>query len=864
MSLRIKVIVVILVTTLILLGAVSLTVRQGVLPYFEEQQRTNARQNAERLQALLSDEQRALEQTAKDWASWDDTYLYVANRNTAYETSNLLDNVLTQLQVNSFVILNIQGEILFSKEVDLNSNQVNDLSGELLVQLKPNSPLLAAPEQTEMRSGLIQLDGDPTLIVAHPILHTDGSGPANGTLVLTRRLNASELTRLTEIAGLPFQVLPLSAISTPAEQQALISLQAGIPFTSHISATDTLIGYTLLPDINGAPNYLLRFEQPRTIYRAGTILLNYLLLTIAGMGVLFAVVLFSLLEWTLLNRLARTQRQVAQIGQTGDLTQRISTGQGRDEVDRLTLAINEMLANLEQSELSRQETEERFRSLVESMDDIIFSLDPQGRLIAVYGHGAERRGYKQQLQIGQKLDELLGEQTSSQHQTAFQQALDGTTQVYEWEQTGPNPRTLQISLTPLRNSRRAIVGVVGVGRDITEIKQLQTNLNQRLEELSALYEVSQIFLSQSDIESTLQSICHLAVNRFDMKAAWIAELSQTGNRLQPIAAHGFKIEQLNELSLAIENGAQSHPGVWAFQRNQAVTFYCVDAPETLRSSARGCRWLISLPLQHSGETLAVLNLYSAAPNGPSREQMQVLQAFANLAGNALQNAQLFTTLNAQRQELNTLNRQIALIQQEERRQVAFEVNEEAGVLLRTLRAKLELPDDLSVDALRGRLLDAANLAEELNARLQRLATDIRPAVLDEQGLFATLLWYTDRFTQQTNISTRFEPSGLQNRRFTLEVELTVYRLVQELMAGFARQQATQLTIQAKYEKRILQLTIQATIPSALLDAAFKEAQAITAGVRQRLSYLHGTLHLQKQEDGLTIAMEIPAESQPNR
>ena len=392
MSLRIKVIVVILVTTLILLGAVSLTVRQGVLPYFEEQQRTNARQNAERLQALLSDEQRALEQTAKDWASWDDTYLYVANRNTAYETSNLLDNVLTQLQVNSFVILNIQGEILFSKEVDLNSNQVNDLSGELLVQLKPNSPLLAAPEQTEMRSGLIQLDGDPTLIVAHPILHTDGSGPANGTLVLTRRLNASELTRLTEIAGLPFQVLPLSAISTPAEQQALISLQAGIPFTSHISATDTLIGYTLLPDINGAPNYLLRFEQPRTIYRAGTILLNYLLLTIAGMGVLFAVVLFSLLEWTLLNRLARTQRQVAQIGQTGDLTQRISTGQGRDEVDRLTLAINEMLANLEQSELSRQETEERFRSLVESMDDIIFSLDPQGRLIAVYGHGAERRG----------------------------------------------------------------------------------------------------------------------------------------------------------------------------------------------------------------------------------------------------------------------------------------------------------------------------------------------------------------------------------------------------------------------------------------------------------------------------------------
>jgi len=105
---------------------------------------------------------------------------------------------------------------------------------------------------------------------------------------------------------------------------------------------------------------------------------------------------------------------------------------------------------------------------------------------------------------------------------------------------------------------------------------------------------------------------------------------------------------------------------------------------------------------------------------------------------------------------------------------------------------------------------------------------------------------------------------LQNRRFTLEVELTVYRLVQELMAGFARQQATQLTIQAKYEKRILQLTIQATIPSALLDAAFKEAQAITAGVRQRLSYLHGTLHLQKQEDGLTIAMEIPAESQPNR
>jgi PAS domain S-box-containing protein len=862
MSLRIKVILVILVTTLVLLGAVSLAVRQGILPYFEEQQHENAAQNADRIISLLQGEQRALEQTARDWASWDDTYLYASDHNSAYEASNLLDNVLIQLQVNSFVILDLQGQILYGKEVDLISGKVEALSGELLRQLKPGSPLLFTAEETEMRSGLVQLDGQPCLLVAHPILHTDGTGPTNGTIILTRRLTSAEMERLIQISGLPFQLLEISAVSDSADQKALTALQLGSSFETAISPSDQLVGYTLMPDLNGNPGYLLRFEQPRSIYRAGTVLLNYLLITIAGMGILFTILLFSLLEWALINRLARTQKSVLQIGQTGDLTQRIHAGEGRDEVDQLSRAINQMLANLEQSELARQETEERFRSLVESIDDIIFSLNPQGQLIAVYGRGAERRGYTRQLQSGQKLDDLLGAETEQQYQIAFQKALDGEVQVYEWEQTGPNPRTLQVSLSPLRNPRRNIIGVVGVGRDITEIKQLQSNLNQRLEELSALYEVSQVFLGQSDVESTLQSICHLSVNRFDMQAAWIADLAATGNRLQAIAAHGFKVEQLNELALSLESSSQSHPGVWAFQRGQPVTFYCVDAVETLRSSARGCRWLISLPLQHSGETLAVLNLYSAAPNGPSREQMQVLQAFSNLAGNALQNAQLFTALQKSKEELKNLSRRLTLVQEEERRQVAFEVNEEVGALLRSLRKQLELPDDLSADVLRGRLLDAARLAEDLSVRLQRLTTDIRPAVLDEQGLFATLLWYVNRFNQQSGITTHFEPSGLQNRRFTLEIELITYRLVQEILASIARhQQATQITVQTTYEKRTLHLMIQQTVASALLDAAFKDMQAATASIRERLSFLHGKLTLEQQETGLTIHIEIPAESQ---
>lgn len=861
MSLRFKVLLVVFITTLVLLGGVLLTIRQGILPYFEEQQIANAEQNAERLRTLLGGEQRALEQTARDWASWDDTYLYASDKNSAYEASNLLDNVLIQLQVNSFIIINLEGQILFGKEVNLETNQVNELSGELLQQIKPGSPLLFKAEEIEMRSGLMQIDGTPTLVVAHPILYTDGSGPSNGTLILTRRLTAAEMARLMQLSGLSFAVLPTAGLLNAGDQQALLALQAGSSFQSRISDTNSLVGYSLLNDLNGTPNYILRFEQQRSIYRTGTVLVNYMLLVIGGIGLLFAIILFGLLEWMVINRLSRTQRQVAQIGQTSDLTQRVNAGEGQDEVDRLSRAINEMLANLEQSEVSRQETEERFRSLVESMDDIIFNLDPQGRLVSVYGRGAERRGYTRQLQSGQKLDDLLGAETGQQHQIAFQKALDGEVQVYEWEQPGPNSRTLQVSLSPLRNPRRSIIGVVGVGRDITEIKNLQTNLNQRLEELGALYEVSQIFLGQSDIESTLQSICHLAVNRFDMQAAWVANLATTGSRLQAVAAHGFKVEQLNELALSLESGSQSHPGVWAFQRGQPVTFYCVDAAETLRSSARGCRWLISLPLQHSGQTLAVLNLYSAAPNGPSREQMQVLQAFANLAGNALQNAQLFTALRSSKDELNTLSRRLTLVQEEERRQVAFEVNEEAGALLRSLRTQLQQPDDLSADLLRARLLDAARTADDLNNRLQRLTTDIRPPVLDEQGLFATLMWYTDRFNQQSGIATRFEPTGLQNRRFTAEVELAAYRLVQEILAGITRRaEATHVLVQAAYEKHTLRLSIRQTISNALLDAAFKDCQATLTGMRERIGFLHGKLLMEQKEDGIQMTVEIPAET----
>ena len=125
------------------------------------------------------------------------------------------------------------------------------------------------------------------------------------------------------------------------------------------------------------------------------------------------------------------------------------------------------------------EANRRFRSLVESIDDVVFQLDTEHRCVHLFGRWLEREGFLPEQFIGRTTREILGPVDAPVHERANRRALAGETVTYEWILRTPRgPRHVLNTLSPLRNPEGVITGVVGVGRDITARIEAEQQVRQ--------------------------------------------------------------------------------------------------------------------------------------------------------------------------------------------------------------------------------------------------------------------------------------------------------------------------------------------------------------------------------------------------
>jgi PAS domain S-box-containing protein len=114
-------------------------------------------------------------------------------------------------------------------------------------------------------------------------------------------------------------------------------------------------------------------------------------------------------------------------------------------------------------------SEERFRQLVESIDDVVFRLDREQRCVDVFGRFLEREGFDPAQLVGRTTREIVGEDDVELHEAANLRALAGETVTYEWILHAPRGvRHMQTTLSPLHGPYGEITGIVGVGRDISQ------------------------------------------------------------------------------------------------------------------------------------------------------------------------------------------------------------------------------------------------------------------------------------------------------------------------------------------------------------------------------------------------------------
>ncbi|HEY9707185.1 MAG TPA: CHASE4 domain-containing protein, partial [Oculatellaceae cyanobacterium] len=477
------------------------------------------RSNVERVTEALANDLIELNSTARDWAAWDDTYSFVQDGNQSYIQTNLGDSAIANLRLNVMLFINKAGQIIYGKGLDLQQKVAAPVPDSLRQYLAANPRLLQHKVADSSYTGIVLLPEGLLLVASQPIVNSDRTSLIRGTLILGHFLNAAQVKRLSNLTHLAIAVYPFQDTRLPSDFQAAKS-QLKKEASNSKTRSEPLIhvrtlsakriaGYTLLKDIEGQPGLLLRVDIPRDIYRQSQQGLRYLLGAILTASLIFGIVTLLLLEKSVLSPLARFSTAVRLIRASGDLSGRLLI-RSRDELSRLGTAINQLLATLQQSQLQLSESEDRYRSVVNNVREVIFQTDVSGTWIFLNSAWTDITGFSIEESLGKPCWKFIHPEDQPHHSEQFHQLIEGEKQDTRYEiryQTqGGEYRWFEVHSRVTFEVSGAKVGTAGTLNDITERKVAEVGERRKTQELEqTLQELreTQAQLIQSEKMSSL-------------------------------------------------------------------------------------------------------------------------------------------------------------------------------------------------------------------------------------------------------------------------------------------------------------------------------------------------------------------------
>jgi PAS domain S-box-containing protein len=157
-------------------------------------------------------------------------------------------------------------------------------------------------------------------------------------------------------------------------------------------------------------------------------------------------------------------------------------------------------SRLRETESALRRSEHLFRLLVESVKDYaILVLDPEGQIITWNAGGERIMGYSSQEVIGRHFSLFYTQAARAQEHPEHELEVAGTRGQYE--EDGWRVRKdgslfwANVVITPLHDEKGQLYGFVKITRDMTERRQLEETLRQRVDELAEAHRRKDEFLA---------------------------------------------------------------------------------------------------------------------------------------------------------------------------------------------------------------------------------------------------------------------------------------------------------------------------------------------------------------------------------
>src|SRR4051812_18826005 len=162
--------------------------RYLILRKFENIEQNEVSRSIEVMRKALVTKNTEIETVSRDFARWDDMYSYVATLDGNFERQNFSEAGLDEMNVDLVWLLDSKERLISSFENDSDHTPLlRPGRPQVESEMKRLAPIVRGILDQEGSLRLVQINGAPPVIAAQPILHSDQSGPAAGTLVFARR-----------------------------------------------------------------------------------------------------------------------------------------------------------------------------------------------------------------------------------------------------------------------------------------------------------------------------------------------------------------------------------------------------------------------------------------------------------------------------------------------------------------------------------------------------------------------------------------------------------------------------------------------------------------------------------------------------
>ncbi|MDR0777659.1 MAG: PAS domain S-box protein [Azonexus sp.] len=195
---------------------------------------------------------------------------------------------------------------------------------------------------------------------------------------------------------------------------------------------------------------------------------------------------------------------------------------------------------------------------------------------------------------------------------------------------------LETLKTPVYNSDGSLLGVLGIAHDITEREESRQRIAAQNRALRLMSGVAQALVRHHDERAMLADICTQVVEIGGYRMAWIGgAVDDAARSVVPLAEAGFGEGYLASRDITWEESSSgSGPTGRAIRSGVPCIVQDIDsdpsfAPWRASAQALGYRASIALPLRIDGTVVGAFNLYAAAANAFSDDELTLL---GNLAG----------------------------------------------------------------------------------------------------------------------------------------------------------------------------------------------------------------------------------------